>query len=97
MGRLDCLSADMPSIIQQCRSAQLTAIEPEVHPDFVTNVVCVRPLLAGARRFTCSASQVLNRVGFRLYERLRPDVPEGAQGWGAKAGLRLERIVGAAG
>lgn len=26
----------------------------------------------------------LNRVGFRLYERSRPDVPEGAQGWGTK-------------
>ena len=29
----------------------------------------------------------LNRVGFRLYERFRPDVPEGAQGWGAKGEL----------
>jgi hypothetical protein len=24
----------------------------------------------------------LNRVGFRLYERFRPDVPEGVEGWG---------------
>jgi hypothetical protein len=24
----------------------------------------------------------LNRVGFRLYERFRPDVPAGAEGWG---------------
>jgi hypothetical protein len=39
----------------------------------------------------------LNRIGFRLYERFRPDVPEGAQGWGAKGELRVERIVGAAG
>jgi hypothetical protein len=39
----------------------------------------------------------LNRVGFRLYERFRPDVPEGAQGWGVKGELRIERIVGAAG
>ena len=39
----------------------------------------------------------LNRVGFRLYERFRPDVPEGAQGWGAKGELRVERIVAAAG
>ena len=36
-----------------------------------------------------------NRVGFRLYERFRPDVPDGAQGWGAKGELRLERIAGA--
>jgi hypothetical protein len=34
----------------------------------------------------------LNRVGFRLYERFRPDVPEGTEGWGAKGELRLERI-----
>jgi len=39
----------------------------------------------------------LNRVGFRLHERFRPDVPEGAQGWRAKGELRIERIVGAAG
>ena len=38
----------------------------------------------------------LNRVGFRLYERFRPEVPEGAQGWGAKGELRLEWIRGAA-
>ena len=39
----------------------------------------------------------LNRVGFRLYERFRPDVPEGAQGWGAKGELHLERIRAAEG
>jgi hypothetical protein len=39
----------------------------------------------------------LNRVGFRLYERFRPDVPEGTQGWGAKGELRLERIRSAVG
>ena len=33
----------------------------------------------------------LNHIGFRR------DVPEGAQGWGAKGELRVERIVGAAG
>jgi hypothetical protein len=42
-------------------------------------------------------TEELNRVGFRLYERFRPDVPEGAQGWGAKGELRVERNVGAAG
>jgi len=39
----------------------------------------------------------LNRVEFRLYEKFRPDVPEGAQEWGAKGESRVERIVGAAG
>jgi hypothetical protein len=39
----------------------------------------------------------LNRVEFWLYEKFRPDVPEGAQEWGAKGESRVERIVGAAG
>ena len=39
----------------------------------------------------------LNRVGFRLYDQFRPDVPLGAEGWGAKGELRLERIVRARG
>ncbi|MGG5820564.1 hypothetical protein [Falsiroseomonas sp. HW251] len=34
----------------------------------------------------------LNRVGFRLYEAFRPEVPDGATGWGAKGELRTERI-----
>lgn len=34
----------------------------------------------------------LNRVGFRLYERFRPKVPQGVEGWGAKGELRIERI-----
>ena len=34
----------------------------------------------------------LNRVGFRLYERFRPEVPRGAEGWGAKGVLDIERI-----
>ena len=41
-------------------------------------------------------AEELNRVGFRLYERFRPGVPEGTQGWGAKGELRLEQIAEAA-
>ncbi len=37
----------------------------------------------------------LNRIGFRLYEAFRPDVPEGTRGWGAKGELDLARIRGA--
>jgi hypothetical protein len=37
----------------------------------------------------------LNRVGFRLYERFRPNVPAGAEGWGATGELRIERIQSA--
>ncbi|MBB5694107.1 hypothetical protein [Muricoccus pecuniae] len=38
----------------------------------------------------------LNRVGFHLYERFRPEVPADASGWGAKGLLDLERIRSAA-
>ena len=38
----------------------------------------------------------LNRVGFRLYERFRPEVPAGVKGWGAKGVLDLARIKDAA-
>ena len=38
----------------------------------------------------------LDRVGFRLYERFRPEVPEGVEGWGAKALLNIGRIRRAA-
>jgi hypothetical protein len=34
----------------------------------------------------------LDRIGFRLYEAFRPEVPEGSRGWGAKGELRLDRI-----
>jgi hypothetical protein len=34
----------------------------------------------------------LNRTGFRLYEGFRPQVPEGVEGWGAKALLDMGRI-----
>ena len=34
----------------------------------------------------------LNGVGFRIYEGFRPEVPLGAEGWGAKGELQVERI-----
>jgi hypothetical protein len=34
----------------------------------------------------------LNRIGFRLYEKFRPDVPYGAAGWAAKAVLDVDKI-----
>ena len=36
-----------------------------------------------------------NRVGFRLYEAFRPEVPADVRGWGAKGELDLRRIRGA--
>ena len=34
----------------------------------------------------------LNRIGFRLYEHFRPEVPADVRGWGAKGVLDLEKI-----
>ncbi len=39
------------------------------------------------------APEELNRRGFALYEEFRPDVPAGAQGWGATGMLEPKRIV----
>ena len=41
-------------------------------------------------------AEELNRTGFRLYERFRPEVPPGTKGWGARGVLDLERIGRAA-
>ena|SRR5208337_1395013 len=38
----------------------------------------------------------LNRIGFKLYEKFRPDVPAGNEGWAAKARLEVEKILSAA-
>jgi len=37
----------------------------------------------------------LHRIGFRLYERFRPEVPAGAAGWGKKGILDLKLIENA--
>ena len=39
--------------------------------------------------------EALNRIGFRLYERFRPEVPAGAAGWGKKGVLDLKLIENA--
>jgi len=37
----------------------------------------------------------LNRIGFRLYEKFRPEIPPGAAGWGARGMLEVEKILAA--
>jgi len=37
----------------------------------------------------------LNRIGFQLYERFRPEIPPGNTGWGAKAALEVDKILSA--
>jgi hypothetical protein len=34
----------------------------------------------------------LEEIGFALYERFRPEIPEGVKGWGAKGQLDLARL-----
>jgi len=36
----------------------------------------------------------LGRKAFALYEKFRPEVPEGTKGWGAQGNLDLEQIRG---
>ena len=38
----------------------------------------------------------LNRVGFRLYETFRPEIPPDNEGWGKKAELDVGKILAAA-
>ncbi|NOG71909.1 hypothetical protein [Roseicella sp. DB1501] len=38
------------------------------------------------------APEELNRIGFRLYEHFRPEVPADIRGWGARGVLELGRI-----
>jgi hypothetical protein len=57
---------------------------------FGTHLAAVREAMeALAARYE---PEELNRIGFRLYEHFRPDVPPDAQGWGAKGMLDLEKI-----
>ncbi len=44
------------------------------------------------RRRPSLLADELNRVGIRLYERFRPEVPEGVEGWGAGVLLDSGRI-----
>jgi hypothetical protein len=37
----------------------------------------------------------LNRIGFRLYEMFRPEIPPGNAGWGARAALEVGKILSA--
>jgi hypothetical protein len=37
----------------------------------------------------------LNRIGFKLYEKFRPEIPPGNAGWGARAALDVEKILAA--
>lgn len=55
------------------------------------------PAIEDVRKAMCGLAQAfdpeeLNDRAFGLYERFRPNSPEGVRGWGAKGELSLERI-----
>ena len=35
----------------------------------------------------------LNRIGFKLYEKFRLEIPPGNAGWGARAALEINKIL----
>ena len=37
----------------------------------------------------------LNRIGFRLYEKFRPEISSRNEGWGARSALQVEKILAA--
>lgn len=52
------------------------------------------PEVAAAMRELAKAypPKRLDAIGFALYEKFRPEIPEGVKGWGAKGRLDLARI-----
>jgi hypothetical protein len=71
----------------------LSAKSAQTH---IARALCDRMLELRAAMEALSAAQPpeeLNGVSIRLYKRFRPDVPDGAQDWGAKSELRLECIL----
>ncbi|MFL5286627.1 MAG: hypothetical protein ACJ8AW_38050 [Rhodopila sp.] len=73
------------------RPADPAAVERYLAKAFGAHLPSVRAAMeALAARFEPAE---LNRIGFRLYEGFRPDVPPGSEGWGAKAVLDIGKIL----
>ncbi|MBI0538978.1 hypothetical protein D9599_25840 [Roseomonas sp. KE2513] len=77
------------------KAAAVTPARGYVERAFGEHLVAVRKAMEDLARSV--DPDELNRVGFRLYERFRPEVEPGAKGWGVKGVLDLEKIRGAAG
>jgi len=73
--------------------AEPAAVERYVAKAFGDQLAAVRQAMQDlASRYEPAE---LNRIGFRLYEKFRPEVPAGNAGWGAKGMLDLEAILAA--
>lgn len=80
--------------LEKDKTASPKAAASYVERAFGANLAAVRAAmedLAGSLD-----PEELNRVGFRLYDVFRPEVPAGTKGWGAKGVLDLKRIQDAA-
>jgi len=64
-----------------------------IHKAFGDNLEAVRAAMEALA--ACYEPDELNRIGFHLYERFRPEVPDDVSGWGAKGELKLRRIQNA--
>lgn len=72
------------------KPASAKSVEAYVVKVFGDHLADVRKAMeALASRFE---PQELNRIGFRLYEHFRPEVPPDVRGWGAKGLLDVEKI-----
>jgi uncharacterized protein (DUF2252 family) len=65
-------------------------VEKYLAARFGAHLAAARSALAEVA--AAQALEDLNRRGFRLYERFRPDVPAGESGWGAKGELDLAKV-----
>jgi hypothetical protein len=84
-GELRAADGDQP--------AEPAAVERYVAKAFGDQLAAVRQAMQDlASRYEPAE---LNRIGFRLYEKFRPEVPSGNAGWGAKGVLDLEAILAA--
>jgi hypothetical protein len=77
----------------------IEGLEEKFHrPKWGRPVLCTSAIRAAMEMVAASLPlDELNRVGFRLCERFRPDVPVGTDGRGAKGELRIERTRSAVG
>jgi hypothetical protein len=77
--------------LNEDRPVDPAGVERYLEAKFGDQLVAVRGAMETlARAFKPAA---LAEEAYRLYERFRPEIPEGVRGWGAKGVLDLDRIL----
>jgi hypothetical protein len=72
------------------RPVEPAGVERYLEAKFGEGLEAVRRAMKGLAEAFKPAALALK--GFSLYERFRPEIPEGIRGWGAKGELDLDRI-----